>query len=89
MAVNAAYSLYCATIGTSFIDQMENQNYEAGIEQMLIQANGQIYNQFAAIGLAQPKISFDTSNVFSVFEAGLLGYQVGTGTANATAKFYY
>lgn len=89
MSVNAAYSLYAAKIGSAFIDQMENQNYDAGIEAMLIQANGQVYNQFAAIGLAQPKLSFDTSNLFSVFTAGMLGYQVGAGLTNTTAVFYW
>ena len=89
MSVSKAYSLHCATIGANFLDQMENQDYDAGIEQMLIQANGSIYPQFVAIGLQQPKLSFSTSNLFTALGQGLLGFNVGAGLTNTTAAFYW
>ncbi|MEI6542134.1 MAG: hypothetical protein WCL60_01345 [Methylococcales bacterium] len=89
MSVSKAYTLYCATIGANFLDQMENQNYDAGIEEMLIQANGSIYNQFAAIGLQQPKLDFTTSNLFAALAQGLLGYEIGAGLTNTSAAFYF
>lgn len=89
MSVSKAYTLHCATIGANFLDQMENQDYEAGIEQMLIQANGSIYPQFVAIGLQQPKLSFTTSNLYAALAQGLLGYNIGAGLTNTTAAFYW
>jgi hypothetical protein len=89
MPVSKAYTLYCATVGANFLDQMENQDYDAGIEEMLIQANGQVYNQFAAIGLQQPKLSFTTSNLFAALAQGLLGYEIGSTLTNTTAAFYW
>jgi hypothetical protein len=89
MSVSRAYTLYSATIGANFLDQMENQDYDAGIEEMLIQANGSIYNQFIAIGLQQPKLSFTTSNLFAALAQGLLGYEIGAGQTNTTAAFYW
>ena len=89
MSVSKAYTLHCATVGANFLDQMEDQNYDAGIEQMLIQANGAIYPQFVAIGLQQPKLTFTTSNLYAALAQGLLGYNIGATLTNTTAAFYW
>lgn len=92
MTVSRAWTLYCAKLaGTTpvFLDQMENQDYDTGIEQMLIQANGSIYPQFAAVGLIQPKLSFATSNLVAALGQGLLGYTIGAGLTYTSGAFYW
>ena len=92
MTVSRAWTLHCAQLAGAtpvFLDQMENQDYDAGIDQMLIQANGSIYPQFAAVGLAQPKISFATSNLVAALSQGMLGYAIGPALPYTSGEFYW
>lgn len=84
------YSLYAATIGTSLITQIESQDLDAGVDEMLVQADGQLYPQFAAVGAQQPKLRFSTSKLNQALTGGISGFSIAPSGGSATsAKFYW
>lgn len=86
MTTTPAFTLYAAQLGSTFLDQIERQSYSAGIEEMIIRANGAVSPQFAAIAHQSPKIDLTTTNLVAGLSAGTGGW---TASGSNPASFYW
>ncbi len=66
MSVEAAHVLYAVNINAAsdvLIDQISDQNLDAGLMEMILGGAGEVYNRFVAVQGQAPRVGFATSKI--------------------------
>lgn len=91
MSVTTAHVLYAVNINDAvdvLIDQISDQNIDAGINQMIAGGDGAIYNHYAAVAGQSPRLSFTTSALKTALDK-CASTGLALDTANPTLEMYF
>lgn len=85
-----SYSLYAVKIGTSAILQVAEQSVDPGITEMLVSADGVIYNEHASIVSVRPIVRFSTTQISAALDiCGVTGLVIDeAGSSNGVTLFF-
>lgn len=86
MSTSNLYTLFAVQAGSTFIDQVERYSYSAGIDELILRANGSLNPQFAAIGHQAPAITLTTTNLVAALASGAGGWSASGANP---AKFWF
>lgn len=84
MSVSRAYTLYAASINTTLIDQIDQSDFDSGLEHFLLNVDGGVDPVFQATKTLQPKISLSTNAI-----ASALALCSMDGLALTAGDFYF
>ena len=86
MGVASAFTLYAVGSTPGLIDQIVDQDLDAGVDEIVMGSDGSVYPTFAAVPSARPLGSFTTTAISTALTAiGVEGY----GNADAAVTLFY